>query len=71
MIGAGTGVAPFLGFLQEKQYLEKSQKNENWGEMSLIFGCKARDWDFIYDKEIANYKQDGTLKNFYPAFSRE
>jgi NADPH-ferrihemoprotein reductase len=45
-IGAGTGFAPFRGFLQEQQIA----KNEN-REVPLIsvyFGCKNRNSDFIY-----------------------
>lgn len=48
MCGPGTGVVPFLGFMQERS-LQKGL-----GEAILYFGCRQRDSDFIYRDEMAN-----------------
>ncbi|KAI8981092.1 cytochrome P450 [Pilobolus umbonatus] len=68
MIGAGTGLAPFRGFLQErKAQLEKYGKI---GKAILFFGCRRSDMDYIYRNELEQYVKEGVLNNLYPAFSR-
>ena len=46
MIGPGTGLAPFISFLQERDFLKSSGKN--W----LFFGAQTKNNDFIYEDEI-------------------
>lgn len=48
MIGPGTGLAPFRGFIQER-HLAK-QENPNVGETILYFGCRKRGEDYIYEE---------------------
>lgn len=69
MIGPGTGLAPFRGFIQERS-LQK-HKNPNI-EMSneLYFGCRRRDTDYIYQDELEQAEQNGLIK-LHLAFSRE
>ncbi|OZJ02026.1 hypothetical protein BZG36_05388, partial [Bifiguratus adelaidae] len=70
-ICAGTGLAPFRGFLQERH--AKGLKGTNMGGNSdayLFFGCRNPDHDFIYREELESYVADGTLTNLYTAFSR-
>ena len=35
MICTGTGIAPFLGIIEEKML----NKDSNWGYLNLVFGC--------------------------------
>lgn len=58
-IAAGTGLAPFRAYLQEKVYnikLKEEGKDVNVPIVTLIFGCKHEVGDFIYKEEILGWK---------------
>lgn len=106
MIGPGTGVAPFRGFIQHRWKqtralqtggtcvgwwrgydcaLEEEEVDEfeprrvdatspkipTWGSAWLFFGCRRRDWDYLYGEEFEEYWKDDVLSEFHVAFSRE
>lgn len=71
MVGPGAGIAPFKGFVDEKAYLANSGEENTYGEMTLYFGCKGRDWDNLYADEFKQYNEEGVLNKLYIAFSRE
>jgi len=69
MVGAGTGVAPFRAFLQERAALLKMGREV--GRTILFFGCRNEDHDFIYDEEIRETaKVLGDRFSLISAFSR-
>jgi cytochrome P450/NADPH-cytochrome P450 reductase len=68
MIGPGTGVAPFRGFLLERAALRK--QGAPIGESLLFFGCRDPMQDFLYEDEMRAFEAGGVTK-LVCAFSRE
>jgi cytochrome P450 / NADPH-cytochrome P450 reductase len=60
MVGPGTGIAPFMGFLEERKELMKKQEVK-LGEAHLFFGCRNKDQDFLYQDRLTKYVEDGVL----------
>lgn len=48
MIGPGTGLAPFRGFIQERDQARKDGKTV--GDTILYFGCRKKAEDYIYEE---------------------
>ncbi|MDE5417807.1 assimilatory sulfite reductase (NADPH) flavoprotein subunit [Labilibaculum sp. DW002] len=65
MVGAGTGVAPYRSFLQERE--QNSAKGKNW----LFFGNQRFKKDFLYQVEWQKFLKKGTLQKLDVAFSRD
>jgi sulfite reductase (NADPH) flavoprotein alpha-component len=65
MIGPGTGIAPFRGFLHERRAL--GAKGRNW----LFFGERSESTDYLYREELEAMHTDGHLTRLDTAFSRD
>ncbi len=65
MIGAGTGVAPYRGFVAERA--ERSAQGKSW----LFFGERNYTSDFLYQLEWQEYLEEGALSKINVAFSRD
>jgi len=65
MVGPGTGVAPFRGFLQERR--TRGDSGKNW----LFFGEQHAATDFYYREELEKFQQQKILTDLSLAFSRD
>ena len=66
MVGPGTGVAPFRGFLQRRA-AAGSASSPWW----LFFGCRSAEEDYLYRADFEAWAANGTLTHLVTAFSRE
>jgi len=65
MIGPGTGVAPYRGFLQERE--AQGASGRNW----LVFGARHFASEFLYQVEWQDAMRKGVLDRIDLAFSRD
>ena len=65
MIGPGTGVAPYRGFLQQRE--AQGATGRNW----LVFGARHFDSEFLYQVEWQEAFRKGLLNRIDLAFSRD
>ncbi|XP_070571456.1 NADPH--cytochrome P450 reductase-like isoform X2 [Ptychodera flava] len=69
MVGPGTGLAPFRGFIQERHH--SKEQGKDMGETVLYFGCRHKAQDFIYQEELEKYHNENSLTELNLAFSRD
>jgi cytochrome P450 / NADPH-cytochrome P450 reductase len=67
MVGPGTGVAPYRGFLQARLALKR--EGRELGEAHLYFGCRE-ECDYIYREELEAFAREGVV-TLHTAFSRK
>ena len=65
MVGPGTGIAPFLSFLQERE--ARKAGGDNW----LFFGDQQSTTDFLYQDQLKKWQESGLLNQLDTAFSRD
>ncbi len=65
MIGAGTGIAPYRAFLQQRE--AENHTGKSW----MIFGHRHFLHDFLYQLDVQEWLQSGVLSRLDLAFSRD
>ncbi|XP_010170006.2 methionine synthase reductase [Antrostomus carolinensis] len=71
MVGPGTGISPFIGFLQHRQKLREEHTDWEFGETWLFFGCRHQDRDYLFKDELRCFLENGTLTHLKVCFSRD
>ena len=66
-VGPGTGVAPMIGFLEEREALQAG--GAALGPALLFFGCRNED-DFLFKDRLEGWVGTGVLTGLHVAFSR-
>ncbi|KAI8639847.1 hypothetical protein BD408DRAFT_370910 [Parasitella parasitica] len=83
LIGPGTGIAPFIGFLEHRQtqrnirlsmggigHQPSQQIRDSFGPIYLYYGFREKAKDFLFEKEIREFENDGTISLLRIAESR-
>ncbi|XP_068730808.1 methionine synthase reductase-like [Montipora capricornis] len=72
MIGPGTGIAPFIGFLKHRELKQKNLGlNTPLSEAWLFFGCRHKERDYLYRQELETSLSSGVLSRLFVSFSRD
>ncbi|KAL4177058.1 hypothetical protein KRP22_001994 [Phytophthora ramorum] len=73
LIGPGTGVAPFMGFLQHRHHESQlvAASSTPMGDAYLFFGCRRKNEDWLFEEQMREYATNGTLSQLFTAFSRD
>ena len=67
MICTGTGIAPFIGILEEKMF----KNNSSLGRLCLVYGCRDREKDCIKKDFLLKAKQRNVLNDLHIVESRK
>lgn len=65
-MGPGTGVAPFLGFLDHRKATATTA-----GSVEVFFGCRHESHDYLYREELQALSEEGVIDHLHTAFSRD
>lgn len=73
MVGPGTGVAPFVGFLQHREMQKTCPEyaDQVFGETFLFFGCRNQSQDYLFREELMRLQEIEILTKLFVSFSRE
>lgn len=71
LIGAGSGIAPFRSFWQEREVIANESGVDALGKCILFFGCRSKSVDHLYNEEQSQLLRRGILNSVFVALSRE
>lgn len=71
LIGAGSGIAPFRSFWQEREVIANQSGIDSLGKCVLFFGCRSKSVDYLYEQEHSELLSRGILHKVFLALSRE
>lgn len=62
LIGPGTGVSPFIGFIDHRAEQRKQQPEAQYGEIWLFYGCRNKDKDYLF-RLVKSKEAHGNYQN--------
>ncbi|KAG7338441.1 bifunctional P450:NADPH-P450 reductase 1 [Nitzschia inconspicua] len=71
LIGPGTGISPFMGFLEHRKALLDTSIHEHAGNVIVFCGCRRKDHDWLYKDELERLTDERIISRLLPAFSRD
>uniref|UniRef100_A0A182K7F5 Methionine synthase reductase n=1 Tax=Anopheles christyi TaxID=43041 RepID=A0A182K7F5_9DIPT len=71
MIGPGTGVTPYIGFLEYRKQAKSSNRKTKMGSAWLLTSCRYQDRNYLYENELKGFMQAGVLDRLHVASSRD
>lgn len=84
LIGPGTGIAPFIGFLEHRHEQKRIRKSmggvglhpsrdieKEFGPIWVYYGFRERSKDYLFQQELEGFVKDGTVTHLRLAVSRE
>lgn len=71
LIGAGSGIAPFRSFWQEREAIANKSGPGALSKCMLFFGCRSKSVDYLYENELSTLLRRGIVHNVFLALSRE
>ncbi|KAI1285722.1 Nitric oxide synthase, inducible [Halotydeus destructor] len=71
LIGAGSGIAPFRSFWQEREVMLRERGGKGLGKCILFFGCRSKKVDYVYQQELTTLLRRGVVHEVFLALSRE
>jgi methionine synthase reductase len=83
LVGPGTGIAPFIGFLEHRQTQRQirmtmgaighnptRQIRDQFGPIHVYYGFRNKNKDFLFETELREFQKDGTITKLRLAESR-
>ncbi|KAF7727581.1 hypothetical protein EC973_007342 [Apophysomyces ossiformis] len=83
LIGPGTGIAPFIGFVEHRHEQRRIRKmmggvgthpsrdiEKEFGDIWVYYGFRERNKDYLFEEELETFAKDGTIKKLALAVSR-
>lgn len=84
LIGPGTGIAPFIGFLEHRDEQRKIRQSlggvgafpdrdiaSEFGEIRVYYGFRERSKDYLFNSELEGFVERGVITRLELAISRE
>ncbi|KAI7891598.1 uncharacterized protein EV154DRAFT_563096 [Mucor mucedo] len=84
LVGPGTGIAPFIGFLEHRQtqrkirtsmggigHQPKEKIRAAFGPIHVYYGFRDHRKDFLFENELKEFEKDGTITRLAIAESRK
>jgi cytochrome P450/NADPH-cytochrome P450 reductase len=60
-----------MGFLAHRKASIAGTSCDAVGPVTVFFGCRHRDHDWLYREELQAFQNDNVISNLYTAFSRD